>query len=281
MNSGMVIVTGAYGFIGSKFVKYLNSKGITDIIVSDYLTNGRSYKSLMGTKVSLCMSPDDLLEHLESIHKTGNKIERVYHLGAISDTDCWDGELMMNRNYHYSVSLIAQCVTLNIPVTYASSASVYGNGDGPLNLYAYTKYLVDEYVRAYCGIGQYQGFRFFNVYSNDDSEQYKRQPSPYYRFKQQALETGRIEIFEGSENFYRDFVHVDRVCEVMYNMANEGSTGIFDLGSGVKTSFYDVAHSIAAEHGATVVTIPFPEHLKGTYQTNTLADMSYLKDIND
>jgi ADP-L-glycero-D-manno-heptose 6-epimerase len=114
------------------------------------------------------------------------------------------------------------------------------------------------------------------VYSLDDAEWHKGdQASPHYKFKQQALRKGHIEVFEGSETFYRDFVDVDTVCHVQYEMSSRSVGDIYDLGSGKQTSFMQVAEKIASQHNAHVITIPFPEKLKGCYQTNTLANMSY------
>jgi len=267
----MIIVTGSYGFIGSKFVRYLNSIGRNDIIVCDYLDNGRTFVNLAGAEYASFIHPDSLLSILDSA------IDQVFHFGAISDTACWDGKLVMSRNYQFSVDLILACDRLNIPISYSSSASVYGNGTGPLNLYAYSKFSVDKFV-THLNSEYVQGFRYFNVYSTDGAEWHKGdQASPYYKFANQALTFGRIEIFEGSENFYRDFVHVDTVCEIQYDMSQREISGIFDLGSGKQTSFLEVANEIAKNHNADVVTIPFPEHLKGCYQTNTLANMDYYK----
>lgn len=269
----MILVTGAYGFIGSKFIKYLNKLGIYDIVACDFLTNGRQFKNLNDTKIKHFITPDRVTS---DVLKLGF-IKQVFHFGAISDTTCWDGELVMARNYNFSVDLISSCVQLNIPISYSSSASVYGNGNGPLNLYAYSKFLVDNFVEG-LGSDLVQGFRYFNVFSLDDSEWHKgNQASPYYKFKQQALETGRIEVFEGSEKFYRDFVRVDDVCRIQYEMSERKTPGIFDLGSGKQTSFLEVAEYIAYRADAKVVEIPFPDHLKGVYQTNTKADMSYFK----
>lgn len=264
----MILVTGAYGFIGSRFVKYLNSRGVTDIIVSDYLDNGKQFVNLKGAKFKAFVLPDKIELLLP-------KITQVFHFGAVSDTTCWDGKLVMQRNYQFSVELISLCDHLNIPISYSSSASVYGNGDGPLNLYAYSKHLVDLFVEDLKS-DYVQGFRYFNVFSLEDDEWHKgNQASPYYKFKQQALDTGRIEIFEGSEGFYRDFVHVDAVCHIQYEMSKRKTPGIFDLGSGQQVSFKNVAEYIAHQTDAKVVEIPFPEHLKGCYQTNTIANMDY------
>lgn len=270
-----VLVTGAAGFIGSNFVKYLNKLGIVDICVSDYLTNGRQFVNLKDAKYSSFVTPDKvdagLLKYVKDVH----------HFGAVSDTTEWNGELVLERNYNYTVELISRCVALNIPISYSSSASVYGNGDGPLNLYAYSKWLVDEWVNAKLLVNpkiKVHGWRYFNVWG--PGEWHKgNQASPFWQFEQQALETGEIKIFEGSENYLRDFVHVDRVCEVQWKFSKLGASGIYDLGSGSQTSFKGVAEQIAWKHSAKIVEIPFPEHLKKCYQFNTLANMDQVNSV--
>jgi ADP-L-glycero-D-manno-heptose 6-epimerase len=268
-----ILVTGAYGFIGSQFVKFLNSKGFENIIVSDYLTNGKQFKNLNGAKFYAYRHPDVVL-------KSAYDYDCVFHFGAVSDTTCWDGELVMQRNYNYTLELLRACIRHGTPLSYSSSASVYGNGDGPLNLYAYSKALVDDVVADTISSThniQVQGFRYFNVYGLEDEEWHKGdQASPFYKFKQQVLNTGRIELFEGSENFKRDFIHVSDVCRVQFEMAQRSKSGIFDLGTGYQQSFKDVADQVVSAHGGEITTIPFPDHLKGHYQVSTRADMSYL-----
>jgi ADP-L-glycero-D-manno-heptose 6-epimerase len=270
-----VLVTGGAGFIGSNFIKYLNSRGITDICVSDYLTNGKQYTNLGGCAYSDFVTPDAIDRTLLS------HISKVYHFGAISSTTEWNGELVLERNYNYSVRLIAACVSLGIPISYSSSASVYGNDSGPLNLYAWSKWLVDKWVEGKI-IGKHkgtvQGFRYFNVWG--PGEWHKGgQASPYYQFNQQALEHGQIKIFEGSENCKRDFIHVDRVCEIQEAISNTDESGIWDLGTGAQKSFKDVAEEVAAITGAKIVEIPFPDTLKEHYQWSTRADMTWLINI--
>lgn len=272
----MILVTGAYGFIGSNFVRYLNNKGITNIIVSDYLTNGKQFTNLDGCEFSGYVLPDRLLEIFEHYD-----FKEVYHFGAISNTTEWNGELMMKRNYEYTLDLLSRCVDSNVNISYSSSASVYGNGYGPLNLYAYSKALVDNSIEPAINDVQskVQGFRYFNVYGPNEAHK-EGQASPYHTFRQQALETGEIKIFEGSDNYFRDFVPVEYVCEIQHMMMQRGKNGIYDLGTGTQKSFTQVATEIASQTGARITSIPFPEHLRKHYQTNTLADMSYLKDYS-
>lgn len=270
-----VLVTGAAGFIGSNFIKYLNSNGVEDICACDYLTNGHQFKNLIGLRFTSFITPDkvtrQVLKHISHVH----------HFGAVSSTTEWNGELVLQRNYNYTVELLSQCAELKIPVSYSSSASVYGNGAGPLNLYAYSKWLVDEWVKSKLlpnkGI-RVQGFRYFNVWGPGEWHKGK-QASPYHQFEVQALENGVINVFEGSGGYLRDFVHVDRVCSVQHKISALPVSGIFDLGTGVQTSFRQVADSIAEKHSARVVEVPFPAHLKEHYQWSTLADMSPINSI--
>ncbi|MDQ9828118.1 NAD-dependent epimerase/dehydratase family protein, partial [Acinetobacter baumannii] len=73
------------------------------------------------------------------------------------------------------VNLFEFAVAHRIPFFFASSASTYGDGnvyvedrenEGPLNVYGYSKFLFDEYVRRRLPNlkSQVVGLRYFNVY---------------------------------------------------------------------------------------------------------------------
>lgn len=271
------LVTGGSGFIGSNLIRYMNKNDPhVDIYIADYMTNGHQYKNIVDLKWLDILDPDRLEEYLPDM-------DYVFHLGAVSSTTEWNGELLMRRNYRYTVDLIENCFEMRIPIQYASSASVYGNSGKPLNLYAFFKTLVDDWVGDLLNSDVVespmcvQGFRFFNVYGPGEDHK-GDMASPYHKFTQQAMNNGVIEIFEGSDKIYRDFIHVDDVCRIMYNMIGKKS-GIYDVGTGNPKSFAEVAVDIAKKYNAKVKIIPFPEHLKGHYQTNTKADMSYLGGI--
>jgi ADP-L-glycero-D-manno-heptose 6-epimerase len=120
-----------------------------------------------------------------------------------------------------------------------------------------------------------QGFRYFNVYGS--GEEHKDQPSPYTAFEKQAKETGVIKLFKGSENYKRDFVPVETVCAVHKKFLNVEKSGIWNVGTGIATSFEDVAKLVAEKYGATIEYIPMPENLKNQYQAYTCADLTKLK----
>ncbi len=57
-------------------------------------------------------------------------------------------------------------------------------------------------------------------------------------------------------------------------------SGIFNLGTGRSQTFNEVAQAVIAWHRqGKVEYIPFPEKLRGCYQSFTQADMSGLREI--
>lgn len=212
-------------------------------------------------------------------------IDWCIHLGAISSTTERDVEKIMKQNHDFSCIVLMACQLHNVNLQYASSASVYGQlntfeEDGPvdpLSPYAWSKYLFDRHVvRQQFDNIYVQGFRYFNVYgSNEDHK--GNQASPYYQFTKQAKETGVIKIFEGSENYYRDFVPVETIVDVHKKFFDVKETGIWNIGTGKPKSFRQVAEEIAEQYSAQIIEIPFPEHLKNQYQHYTCANLTKLQ----
>jgi ADP-L-glycero-D-manno-heptose 6-epimerase len=208
----------------------------------------------------------------------------VVHMGANSSTTERDIEKIMYQNVDFSVWLLRQCVKYGVDMQYSSSASVYGmrkenfKEDQPVdprNPYAWTKYLFERHVsnldpNALKGV-RVQGFRYFNVYgSNEDHKE--GQASPYHTFTKQYKETGKIKLFENSENYLRDFVPVEQVCKTHIDFFDVKESGVWNVGTGTPKSFLDVALSIAPVEA--IEYIPMPDKLHDSYQSYTCADMS-------
>jgi len=290
----MIIVTGGAGFIGSNIVKGLNDRGRTDVLVVDDLKDGTKFLNLVDCEIMDYLDKDDFIERVRSGRSFGEPVEAIFHEGACSATTEWDGHYMMDNNYEYSKTLLHYCLEQHAAYLYASSASVYGGGsvfseslehEAPLNVYGYSKFLFDQYVRrilphAGCQIA---GFRYFNVYG--PREQHKgSMASVAYHLSQQLNADENPRLFEGCDGYgdgeqRRDFIYIDDVVDVnLWFLDNPGKSGIVNLGTGHCQSFKDVADAVIAWYGrGEIEFIPFPDHLRGRYQSFTEADMSALR----
>lgn len=291
----MIVVTGGAGFVGSNIVAALNARGESDIVVVDDLRDGDKFVNLADLAIADFIDKDaflDLLEH-------GGQSERpsaIFHQGACSDTTERDGRFMMENNYEYSKRLLNYCLRENVPFFYASSASVYGDGSvfaepsansAPLNVYAYSKHLFDEYVRRVALSDEHQvvGLRYFNVYG--PREQHKgNMASVAFHFDRQIRQAGVARLFEGTGNFgngeqRRDFVYVADVAAVnLWFYDNRQISGIFNVGTGRSQTFNDIANAVIDYHGkGHIEYIAFPEQLSGRYQSYTQADISALRSV--
>ncbi len=296
----MIIVTGGAGFIGSNLVKALNDKGLTDVLVVDDLTDGTKFRNMLDCQVIDYLHKDEFLQMVKQEKDFTEKIEAIFHQGACSTTTEWDGRYMMENNYTYSKELLHYCLNLKIPFIYASSAAVYGTGknfkevrenESPVNVYGYSKYLFDEYVRRTVlnsenkvSESQVVGLRYFNVYG--PREQHKgSMASVAWHLNQQIQANGKVKLFEGSGGYAngdqrRDFIHVDDVVKVNLWMLENATCGIVNVGTGASRPFNDVAKAIVSWHGqGEVEYIEFPERLKGSYQSYTEADITSLRQM--
>jgi ADP-L-glycero-D-manno-heptose 6-epimerase len=192
----------------------------------------------------------------------------------------------MRQNYEFSKRLFNECNKHGVNLQYASSASVYGNNTDfkesspkqPGSPYAWSKYLFDRWVFQQPQNIVVQGFRYFNVYGPNEDHK-GDQASPYTKFSNQAKDKGTVTLFKGSEDFKRDFICVNDICEVQKLMLNINQSDIWNLGSGTATSFETVGRLIAQKYNATLNYIDMPDNLKKQYQSYTCADMSALNNI--
>lgn len=249
-----ILITGHKGFIGQNMVKAL-----ADHELSFY-------------------EPGDNLPEVSGL-------DWVIHLGALTSTTETNVELVMQHNYDFSRWIVNECKLKGVNFQYSSSASIYGSNksfnesspSNPQSPYAYSKFLFDRYIAHLAGDWPIlvQGFRYFNVYGPHEDHK-GDQASPFFKFEKQAKETGVIQLFEGSDQYQRDFVPVERVCDVHRQFLDIKETGIWNLGTGSPRSFQSVAEEIAQKYNARIEYIPMPDNIKNQYQTYTCADLNLL-----
>ena len=292
----MIIITGGAGFIGSNIAKALNNRGETDILIVDNLVNGKKMLNINDLNIADYMNKEEFIARIKKDEDFGGKVQAIFHEGACSATTEWNGKFIMENNYDYTKSLLHWCDKHNAQYLYASSASVYGSGlvfkeerqnELPINMYAYSKFQFDQYVRRFQQQAKNQivGFRYFNVYG--PREQHKgTMSSTAFHFHHQVNETGVAKLFAGIDGYEngeqrRDFVYIDDVVDVnLWFLDNPDKSGIFNLGTGNSQSFNDMANAVIKWHGKGEIDyIPFPAHLKGAYQSFTEADISNLREV--
>ncbi len=291
----MIVVTGGAGFIGSNLIRALNLRGERNILLVDHLVNGRKMHNIADLDIADYMDKEEFIEKIGAAHFFDG-VRAVFHQGACSSTTEWDGRYVMMNNYDYSKRLLHWCIDRNVAYMYASSASVYGNGERgfrvdrscehPINMYAYSKFQFDQYVRPLLAKTRSPivGFRYFNVYG--PREQHKgTMSSTAFHFNRQVIEQKIAKLFEGCDGMAngeqkRDFVHVDDVVDVnLWFLDHPEQRGIYNVGTGRAETFNEVARAVIDWHKeGRIEYIPFPEHLKGAYQSYTQADISGLRE---
>ena len=253
-----ILITGPDGFIAKNLKEYLMSKGHG---IAEY-------------------------DFIENVVPDCSQFDKVIHLGAISSTTERNVEKVLQQNLDFSHRLMQVCDMQGVDLIYASSASVYGDGQQfnedapkqPQSAYSWSKYLFDRSVEMLswedykCNI---KGLRFFNVYG--ENEEHKGdQMSVFHKFRSQAKETGKVHPFEGSDEYLRDFIYIGDVCQIIEKMMHIDEMGIWNVGTGDTTSFGSIASDIASKYNATVEPIPMPSALKGQYQKYTCSDNTKL-----
>src|SRR5690606_2228508 len=221
-----------------------------------------------------------------------------------------DGRYMMENNYRYSLALLKHAGAHGIRLIYASSAAVYGGSDRfveepsaeqPLNVYGYSKLLFDQVVRRRIGdraATQVVGLRYFNVYGPRESHKGRMASVAFHNFNQ-FLAEGKVKLFEGHDGWpdggqARDCVHVDDAVAVnLFSYDRPERSGVFNCGTGQAQPFNDIASTVvntvrrlrgeaplgleAQVAQGLVEYIPFPDALKGKYQSFTQADPARLR----
>lgn len=251
-----ILITGHEGFVGKNLAPFLDK----DNELFGYEWNPNSLPEVSG-------------------------YDWVIHLGAISSTTERDVDKVMLQNYEFSKWLFNQCNTNGVNLQYASSASVYGcnldfNEDAPKqpqSYYATSKYLFDRWVMQQKQNIIVQGFRYFNVYGAMEDHK-GDQASPITKFFKQA-KSGTIKLFENSELYKRDFIYVGDCCNIHRHMLTSKESGIFNIGTGVATSFQTIADLVAKRFKAKIEYIPMPKELKDQYQEYTCADIKKLSSV--
>jgi ADP-L-glycero-D-manno-heptose 6-epimerase len=297
----MYLVTGGAGFIGSNIVAALSERD-AEVVVCDWLRDDERWRNLAKHEVSEFVEPEAALAWL---HRKGDQLQAVVHMGAISATTETNVDLIAARNIRATLELMEWCTGAQVPLIFASSAATYGDGAQgfddafareslamlrPLNAYGWSKHVVDRRVARLVEAGarlppQWAALKFFNVYGPNEYHKGSMQSvvAKNYRVVRDGqplrlFRSYRAEYADGGQ--LRDFIYVrDCVDVVLWLLDNPQVSGLFNLGTGQARSWLDLATALFAATGRAraIEFIEMPPTLIEKYQYFTQARMDRLR----
>jgi ADP-L-glycero-D-manno-heptose 6-epimerase len=293
-----LLVTGAAGFIGARFVESCTRRGVPVVSV-DRPASFRDRAEHRGLAFGTVIDYEALDDWLA---RERPALGGIVHLGACTDTTEMDVDYLRRVNLEYSQRLWRWAVGHGVPLVYASSAATYGDGTQgyeddetriaslrPLKPYGESKQQFDLFALGEERAGRrppaWSGFKFFNVYGYGERHKGNMASVVLHAFDQiradgevRLFQSHRPDVADGEQR--RDFVFVDDVVDVLhFALAQPLARGIFNLGTGTSRTFLDLAHATFAALGLPprIRFIPMPETLRERYQYATEARMARLR----
>ena len=271
------LVTGASGFIGSNLALELQKKC---------------------SVVGLCKMAPGTMDNLGAFkgefvkgdirdfnYNALGKFDGIFHQAAITDTTVMDAQLMRSTNVEAFGKILDFALKTGCKkVVYASSAATYGKGKVPMketdtptpaNIYGESKVEMEQvaarFVKEHPGMSVV-GLRYFNVYGPNEVHKDKA-ASMVYQLYQQIASGRPPRVFKWGGQF-RDFIYVKDVVLANLRAYEYKGSGVFNVGTGVPTSFNQVIEVLNSALGASRPTEYF-DNPYSFYQDQTQADTEH------
>lgn len=293
----MIIVTGGAGFIGSALIWKLNQMGEEEIIIVDELGKDEKWKNLTGLRFIDIYHPDEFIE-LVLNDVLPFEVDTIFHLGACSSTTEKDADYLLQNNYHFSQDLAKYAITNRARFIYASSAATYGDGSlgyiddehalntlRPLNMYGYSKHLLDLWLHKTGYNEEVVGLKYFNVYGPNEYHKDDMRSVVHKSFEQ-IMKTGSVKLFKSYKDGYkdgeqkRDFIYVkDAVDMTLHFYKNKNINGLFNVGTGKVRTWVDLVTAVFKAVGkpVNIEFIEMPSELIDKYQYFTEANIDKIR----
>jgi UDP-glucose 4-epimerase len=281
MEHKRVLVTGAAGFIGSNVANYLSTDN--DVIGVDDLS--------FGTPSHL----DDAVSFLEADVLDDDipaDVDVLIHLAALSSRQMLaenprEGARVNVEGFVNTVEQVIDggCDT----IVYASTSSIYDNdppGREDDRVMAETGYEASMLSRERYGEHYEEthedvslaGTRFFSVYEGyGGAEGHKGTYANTVSQWAEKMADGERPVLWGDGTQTRDYVHVSDVVSAIEQLADEGCSGVYNVGTGANYSFNETVDLLNEALGTDIDPIYEPVQLSN-YNYQQRAETSKLQD---
>jgi nucleoside-diphosphate-sugar epimerase len=288
--SGVALVTGGAGFIGSHLAAALNQQGARVRIIDDLSTGHRENLDAIGGSIDFIQGS---INDPKALNQALEDVELVFHEAAIPSVprSVQNPLATHEASVDGTFSLLLAARDRKVRrVIYAASSAAYGDQPdlpkredmrpSPLSPYAVAK-LVGEY---YCQVfSQIYGLetislRYFNVFGprQDPSSEYSGVISRFIT----ALLSGQQPIIYGDGEQSRDFTYISNVvaANVAAAEAPQAVGQIINVANGVRVTLNALLETLKVLTGCTNVRPRYADARKGDVR-DSLADISVARAV--
>ncbi|MFH0889746.1 MAG: NAD-dependent epimerase/dehydratase family protein [Candidatus Aenigmatarchaeota archaeon] len=277
------LVTGGAGFIGSNLANELLLLGRNVTVLDNFFTGDRN----------------NVPPGIEVIHKscedftTKDKFDEIYHLGVYSSSPQYKrNPKLVGAAINGMISILEIARQSNCPVVFASSSSLYSEIEPPhredmivkvTDYYTEARLAMERISELYYGLFGVKSaaMRFFSVYG--PNEKAKGEFANILTQFLWTMKRNEKPLIFGDGKQTRDFTHVSdiiRACQLAMNglKENKFQREIFNVGTGVETSFNEVVDALNKALG-TEIEAEHKENAIKNYVSRTRADTRKAKQI--
>ncbi len=288
--SGIVLVTGGAGFIGSHIASALSASGARVRILDDLSTGHRENLDEIGGDIEFVQGS---VADEQLLTKALENVELIFHEAAIPSVP---RSVEAPRNTHVAsvdgtFSLLLAAKEAGVKrVVYAASSSAYGDqptlpkseqmSPDPLSPYAVAKLVGEYYCRVFTRVYGLEtvSLRYFNVFGprQDPGSQYSGVVS---RFISALLNDERPVIYGDGEQS-RDFTYIENVVAANLSAATAPNAAgkVINVANGQRITLNQLLEELKQLTGRTDVTAEYREPRVGDVR-HSLADITMAQEL--
>jgi nucleoside-diphosphate-sugar epimerase len=288
--TGIALVTGGAGFIGSHIASGLLKSGARVRVIDDLSTGYRENIAEIGGDVDFV---EGSLADESVLRKAMEDVELVFHEAAIPSVP---RSVENPRQTHIAsvdstFSLLLAARDNNVKrLVYAASSSAYGDQPtlpkvesmlpDPLSPYAVAKLVGEYYCQVFTRVYGLEtvSLRYFNVFGprQDPSSQYSGVISRFIS----ALLSGQRPVIYGDGEQSRDFTYIDNVVAANLKAAEttKGVGQVINIANGERVTLNQLLDQLKQLTGMTDTQADYLEFRKGDVR-DSLADISRAREL--
>lgn len=288
--TGIALVTGGAGFIGSHIASSLASSGARVRIIDDLSTGYRENVDEIKGDVDFVQAS---LADEASLNKAIKDVELVFHEAAIPSVprSVENPRQTHTASVDATFSLLLAAKENNVRrVIYAASSSAYGDQPTlpkaetmlpePLSPYAVAKLVGEHYCQVFTRVYGLEtvSLRYFNVFGprQDPSSQYSGVISRFIS----ALLSNETPVIYGDGEQSRDFTYIDNVVEANLKAADRAPAvgQVINIANGERISLNELLNVLKDVTGKTDVIADYQPSRAGDVK-HSLADITRAREL--